>query len=75
VTSLKGVSGRRLLRALERLGFVQVSAKGSHVKLRRVTPSGMRTVIVPMHRTVSPGVIESILELGGLSEDDLKRSL
>jgi len=45
------------------------------VKLRRVTPTGMRTVIVPMHRTVSPGVIQSILELGGVSENDLKGSL
>lgn len=75
MTSLKGVSSRRLVRALTRLGFVEVGRRGSHVKLRRVTATGIRTVIVPMHATVSPGVIDSILELGALAEDDLKREL
>lgn len=75
MTRLKAVPAKRLWRALQRLGFAEVSTKGSHVKLRRVTPSGVRTVILPMHRTVSPGVIESILELGGISEEELKALL
>jgi predicted RNA binding protein YcfA (HicA-like mRNA interferase family) len=45
VTKLPVVSGREVVRALERAGFAQVGAKGSHCKLfhdeRRLT------VIVP----------------------------
>jgi predicted RNA binding protein YcfA (HicA-like mRNA interferase family) len=33
VTKLPVVSGREVIRALERAGFVQVSVKGSHCKL------------------------------------------
>jgi predicted RNA binding protein YcfA (HicA-like mRNA interferase family) len=33
--NLPGVSGRRAVKALERLGFVFIRQKGSHVILRR----------------------------------------
>ncbi|MEK7364039.1 MAG: type II toxin-antitoxin system HicA family toxin, partial [candidate division NC10 bacterium] len=36
------------MRALERMGFQQVSQRGSHLKLRRQTPERGYTVIVKM---------------------------
>lgn len=61
--ALPVVSGRELARALERVGFVQVSQRGSHVKLR--SPNG-RTVIVPMHRELARGTLASILRQAGI---------
>ncbi|MSQ10968.1 MAG: type II toxin-antitoxin system HicA family toxin, partial [Dehalococcoidia bacterium] len=43
-------SGRRVVRALQRLGFVFVNQEGSHLKMRKGTPEGVLTVIIPMHR-------------------------
>ena len=48
--NLPGVSGRKAVKALERLGIVFVRQKGSHVMLRR----GNRGCVVPMHREINP---------------------
>jgi predicted RNA binding protein YcfA (HicA-like mRNA interferase family) len=46
--NLPGVSGRNTVKALEKLGFVFVRQKGSHVIMRR----GDRGCVVPMHREI-----------------------
>lgn len=56
--SLPVVSGREVVRALAKVGFAEVSQRGSHLKLRH--PAG-RTVIVPMHRELARGTLRSIL--------------
>lgn len=58
------VSGAEAVRALERAGFLPVSQRGSHVKLRQADG---RTVIVPMHRELAVGTLRSILRQGGLT--------
>ncbi len=58
---------REILKALRRAGFEAVSQRGSHVKLRRVTESGVHTVIVPDYAEVPRGVLSSILAQAGLT--------
>jgi predicted RNA binding protein YcfA (HicA-like mRNA interferase family) len=58
------VSGKDVVRALSRVGFVFVSQRGSHVKLRNAAG---RTVIVPMHSEIATGTLRSILRQAGLS--------
>jgi predicted RNA binding protein YcfA (HicA-like mRNA interferase family) len=70
---LPEVSGARLKRALERAGFVEVHTRGSHCKLRH--PARRRTVIVPLHSRVRPGTLASILQLAGLTADELRKLL
>jgi predicted RNA binding protein YcfA (HicA-like mRNA interferase family) len=50
---------------LRRLGFAEVSQKGSHLKLIHAG----RAVIVPMHDEVARGTLKSILEQAGLDID------
>lgn len=52
------VSGREVVRALAKVGFSEVSQRGSHLKLRNREG---RTVIVPMHRELARGTLRSIL--------------
>lgn len=47
---LRRVSGQQAIRALERLGFVQVRQRGSHVILKMETPEGEVGCVVPLHR-------------------------
>jgi predicted RNA binding protein YcfA (HicA-like mRNA interferase family) len=71
VTKLPAVSGREVIRALERAGFVQVGAKGSHCKLFH--DERHLTVIVPLHRRQLPrGTLASILRQAGMAADDLR---
>ena len=61
---LPGVSGGDVVKALVRVGFSQVSQRGSHAKLKA---DDGRTVIVPMHRELARGTLGSILRQAGLS--------
>jgi predicted RNA binding protein YcfA (HicA-like mRNA interferase family) len=67
-------SGKRLVRALEQLGFEVVRTKGSHFFLRHA--DGRRTV-VPVHRgeTIGRGLLAKILRDCDLSQADLRRYL
>jgi len=42
----RGVSGERLVRALKRLGYIQVRQKGSHARLRHNGPP-VHSITVP----------------------------
>ena len=68
---LPAVSGRELIRALRRAGFVVLRQKGSHVSLEKRTPAGYWRTIVPMHREIRPGTLSDILNQSGLSKEEL----
>jgi predicted RNA binding protein YcfA (HicA-like mRNA interferase family) len=57
------VSGLEVVRALAKVGFSEVSQRGSHLKLRKEG----RTVIVPMHRELARGTLRSILRQADLA--------
>ena len=58
---LKVVSGAEVLRILNQFGFVSESQRGSHVKVRRVLPSGVRqSLTVPIHREIDRGTLMAI---------------
>lgn len=58
---------QRAIRALERLGFVQVRQRGSHVVMQRLTPAGTNTCVVPMHRELKVGTLRGILPQAGVT--------
>jgi predicted RNA binding protein YcfA (HicA-like mRNA interferase family) len=62
--ALPVVSGQETITALEQMGFVEVSQRGSHVKLR---DQGGRIVIVPKHRELAKGTLSVILRQSGVS--------
>jgi predicted RNA binding protein YcfA (HicA-like mRNA interferase family) len=68
---LPAVSGRELIRALRRTGFVVLRQKGSHVSLEKRTAAGYWRTIVPLHREIRPGTLSDILNQSGLSKEDL----
>ena len=56
----RGVSGERLIRALERLGYRVLRQKGSHVRLRHEGPPA-HAVTVPSHSSIKVGTLRGIL--------------
>ncbi len=69
-------SSREVVHALERLGFLRVSQRGSHLKLRRQTSEGTRTVIVKMGaREVPAGTFTSILRQAGIGRQEFQAAL
>ena len=57
---LKTLSGDKLVSILEGFGFVAVHEVGSHIKLRRLTPEAVETLIVPYHATIPKGTLKAI---------------
>lgn len=55
---LPRLSSREAIGALERLGFLQIRQRGSHVVLRR----GSVTCIVPQRRELKLGTLSSVLQ-------------
>lgn len=64
-------SGRQLVKALHRLGFVVDHQRGSHVFLHNLERN--ISVIVPDHKEIKKGTLHSILKKAGLSFEDLQR--
>ena len=54
------ISGKKLCKLLEKLGFISIQGKGSHVRFKH--PDGRRTV-VPVHANedIGKGLLKAIL--------------
>ena len=63
----KTFSGEQVVKILVRkFGFIVVSQKGSHAKLRAVTAQGNRITVVPMHKELAFGTLRGVLDLAGI---------
>ena len=70
---LPRVSGKELVKALKKLGFVVVGQKGSHIKMKN---SVGQIVIIPNHKQIKPGTLKKgILNHLNLSVKDLRQLL
>jgi len=65
------VSGTEVVRTLERLGFILLRQKGSHIILRR-GPTGC---VVPNHREIKMGTLSGILKQAGVSVEEFIETL
>lgn len=72
---LRRVSGQETIRALERLGFVQVRQRGSHVILERRTPNGEVGCVVPLHRELAVGTLRGVLRQARVTPEEFMESL
>ena len=65
------LSGKKLVNALKKEGFVEVRQRGSHISMQKVTLEKTYKTIVPLHKEVAKGTLLDILHQSGLSKDDL----
>jgi predicted RNA binding protein YcfA (HicA-like mRNA interferase family) len=64
------VSGRQVVRALERVGYRVVRQRGSHIRLRDESDPNHLPVTVPDHRTLKPGLLRQILRDANLTVEE-----
>lgn len=76
MTKLPRVSGKDVVRALQKHGFFIKRQSGSHVIMRHETDFSRRCVI-PLHgsKTIKPGTLYSILKGAGLSIEEFNELL
>lgn len=73
---LPRAKANEVIHALEKLGFVKVRQKGSHVILKKKVTIGDRLIeigcVVPLHnKTVAVGTLNNILSQAQISAEDL----
>ena len=69
MSKLPVVSGRQVVRAFERIGYVVDHQTGSHVILRRFEPPHRRLTI-PDHKELAKGTLRAILRKAGVTVDE-----
>lgn len=71
---LPSVSGKQVIRVLERFGYEVVRVRGSHHIMSR---DGRPSLTVPVHsnRDIAKGTLRSILSDAGITVDDLIANL
>ncbi len=66
------LTGRQVLAALQRLGFVEIDRRGSHVKLEH--PDGRR-IVFPYHREVDRYTLKGALRDADIAVEDFLREV
>lgn len=74
MVKLPSLTGKELIAALGRVGFIVIRIKGSHHFLRH--PDG-RTTVIPVHsgESIGPGLLVQILRDCELAREELIRLL
>lgn len=71
----KRYTAKDVLKALKKLGFTEVSQKGSHIKLKGLRDGKLQIVIVPNHKQIAVGTFSSILRQGYLTKLEFENGL
>ncbi len=74
MAKLPRLSGKEVIRALEKEGFVQKRQKGSHVFMIKEAPEKITTV-VPMHQEIDTGTLLEIMRQSKLTRDEFLKLL
>ncbi len=67
---LKRVSGKKIVKTLQKMGFEQVRQRGSHVVMKKLTVDGAVGCVVPMHKEVAVGTLNGILKQAHITPDE-----
>jgi len=71
---LKILSGIEIIKIFSKCGFNMASQKGSHVKLQRILPDGIKQALtIPNHNELDRGTVKAIYRqaLRYISESEL----
>lgn len=66
------LSGKQVLSALERLGFVEIHRKGSHVKMKH---SDGRIIVFPFHNEVDRFTLKGALRDANIDLNDFLKNV
>jgi len=66
------LSGKEVIKALEKIGYREIHQRGSHIRL---ACEGKRSVTVPNYKTISRGLLRKILRDAELSPTEFIKSI
>ncbi len=70
MAKLPRLSGKEVLKALKKAGFIELRQRGSHVVMAKEIPSGKIPLVVPMHSEIDTGTLLEIIRQSKMSRDE-----
>ena len=67
----KTFSGKRVVKALRRIGYIIDHQRGDHVFMHNLEKN--ISVIVPLHKEIKKGTLNNIIKKAGITIDELKK--
>lgn len=72
----KSASGKEVVKILTKeFGFLFISQKGSHAKLKKSGLRGEIIIIVPMHKELARGTLRGVCDLAQIDFEEFKKFL
>ena len=68
---LPRLSGKDLIKVLQKIGFIHLRTRGSHAIMKKQTMQGSKTIPVPLHKELAKGTLKSIMNQADMSLQDL----
>ena len=69
------VSGKKLVKLLNQLGYITIRQHKSHITLRKVISAGEHNITIPNHNEIAKGTLNDILKKvsiwNNISKDEL----
>jgi len=72
---LRNISGKEAIRIFEKLGFIQVRQRGSHVIMRKFQKEGDVGCAIPLHSELKIGTLKGILKQAKVTEKEFLNTL
>ena len=67
------LSGRKIVTAFGKIGYVRITQRGSHIKIRN--PATQITLIIPDHQEVDRWTLKGILKDAEISVEEFSKLL
>ncbi|MDO8340537.1 MAG: type II toxin-antitoxin system HicA family toxin [Candidatus Woesebacteria bacterium] len=61
-------SSRETIKAFKRAGFIKISQRGSHLKMKGLWNGKFQTIIIPIHKQIAFGTFQSVLNQANMSK-------
>jgi predicted RNA binding protein YcfA (HicA-like mRNA interferase family) len=76
LSKLPVVSGKEVVKALAKAGFVVMRQRGSHITMaKEIAPKKYLVTVVPMHRELAKGTLRKIIADSSLSVQEFQKLL
>lgn len=69
------LSGHKVIKALNKAGWVQKRTKGSHVILAKIIDDQKIALVVPLHREIDKGTLIEIIRQARLKREEFLKLL
>lgn len=75
MSEMPALSYIKIINALQRLGFIVIRQKGSHIRLQKREGDKVLKITVPAHKPVKANTLRQILKQSGISLEEFKENL